>query len=259
MPNMPGNIGRTRKRAAAKRSAAEADSRRESAAKRGYGHKWRTKTRVWVLRRDPVCVIGGCNEAASEVDHIIPRRMGGPDTPENLQGLCGHHHKVKTAAESSFNKQHDVQRYVVCGAHGSGKSTHVMNEARPGDLVFDWDHIAAVMFGRDMYHTTKADTAVMVHMRDALIGWLQLNAETADVYIIISDYETAEATARKISATLVVIDPGQDQCINQIMNDPVRHRVATDQIRKANIWHSERLTNGNKTGVSGPETGVSDV
>ena len=53
-----------------------------------------------ILRGEPIC--RSCSsQAATDVDHIIPRRAGGPDTPENLQPLCHSCHSKKTQKESS--------------------------------------------------------------------------------------------------------------------------------------------------------------
>lgn len=72
---------------------------RSSAQSRGYGHDWR-KVREQVLARD-----GGqcqsCGAAASHVDHVVPKHMGGTDEPGNLQALCSGCHAFKTAAESA--------------------------------------------------------------------------------------------------------------------------------------------------------------
>ena len=76
---------------------ANPDVERESAAKRGYGHRWR-KLRLMVLRSQPVCAVEGCTQAAVDVDHIIPKRDGGLDDLDNLQGLCKSHHSQKTAS-----------------------------------------------------------------------------------------------------------------------------------------------------------------
>lgn len=83
----------------------EYERNRLSAARRGYGARWR-KLRVMVLRRQPLCQdpYGIHEEAgevvpATEVDHIIPRRRGGDDSMENLQGLCKGCHSRKTAVE----------------------------------------------------------------------------------------------------------------------------------------------------------------
>jgi len=34
-----------------------------------------------------------------EWDHIVPLKRGGPDIPQNLQGLCKVHHRAKTERE----------------------------------------------------------------------------------------------------------------------------------------------------------------
>ena len=68
---------------------------RPSAHRRGYGRRWERLRRL-VLARDPICRI--CGQApATEVDHIVPKRRGGPDSMENLQGLCKPCHSRKTA------------------------------------------------------------------------------------------------------------------------------------------------------------------
>lgn len=78
----------------------EHDASRGSSAERGYGHRWR-KLRLMKLRRNPVCESQGCDQPATEVDHIIPKRDGGRDTMANLQSLCKRHHSQKTMREQS--------------------------------------------------------------------------------------------------------------------------------------------------------------
>ena len=57
------------------------------------------RRREYVFSRHPVCVVAGCYHPSQEVDHIKPLFMGGPDTLENLQGLCKTHHAIKTNRE----------------------------------------------------------------------------------------------------------------------------------------------------------------
>lgn len=59
---------------------------------------WR-RLRLAKLRANPWCVIPGCNEVATQLDHIVPVADGGQDTWENTQGLCGRHHGIKTRLE----------------------------------------------------------------------------------------------------------------------------------------------------------------
>tara|TARA_Y100001963_G_scaffold105634_1_gene145884 strand:+ start:159 stop:974 length:816 start_codon:yes stop_codon:yes gene_type:complete len=236
MPKMPGQLGDKNAKRKQKARRADSDAGRESAARRGYGHEWRTRTRIWVLRRDPICSISGCNEASTDVDHIIPKRMGGPDTPENLQGLCGHHHKVKTANESAFRTQSEVFRFVVCGPPASGKSTWIDQHAQAGDLVFDTPCIGKVLFGRDQYHQTESDTVILDHLLESLVGWMQLNAQHNDVYIVEQDRDRAEQTAKALHACLVVMDATQDECISRIDADPYRSVFKREQIKQVNAW-----------------------
>jgi 5-methylcytosine-specific restriction endonuclease McrA len=41
------------------------------------------------------CAWPGCRSAWEQVDHIVPRALGGGDEPENLQGLCQAHNAAK--------------------------------------------------------------------------------------------------------------------------------------------------------------------
>lgn len=72
------------------------DDRRGSSAQRGYGYAWR-KRREEFIKKNPIC--RRCTRPTSDVDHIVPRARGGSDDDSNLQGLCGYHHKQKTARE----------------------------------------------------------------------------------------------------------------------------------------------------------------
>ncbi len=59
-----------------------------------HTNAWR-KLRAAALERDPYCP---CGAKATEADHIIPRKQGGSDTLDNLQGRCKRHHSQKTVA-----------------------------------------------------------------------------------------------------------------------------------------------------------------
>jgi len=81
------------------------DAQRGTAARRGYGARWR-KIRERKLNRDPLCEdpygvhdTGGAVVEATEVDHKVPKRDGGSDRMENLQSLCKSCHSRKTALE----------------------------------------------------------------------------------------------------------------------------------------------------------------
>jgi len=55
------------------------------------------------LREEPLCrecAAKGITEAAEEVDHIVPKTLGGTDERSNLQALSRRCHSAKTMRES---------------------------------------------------------------------------------------------------------------------------------------------------------------
>lgn len=72
--------------------------RRPDSTRRGYDATWELLSRM-VRREEPVCRI--CQAAvATEVDHIIPLRAGGPRLERgNLQALCHQCHTWKTRGD----------------------------------------------------------------------------------------------------------------------------------------------------------------
>lgn len=69
----------------------------------GYGAAWR-RLRLLVLTEEPLCREcrkQGRTTAATEVDHITPKRLGGTDARDNLAALCESHHSQKTAREQN--------------------------------------------------------------------------------------------------------------------------------------------------------------
>lgn len=68
---------------------------RASAAARGYDAKWR-RIRAQYLKAHPRCMWPGCDELATDADHMLPKAQGGTDAWSNLQALCHRHHSIKT-------------------------------------------------------------------------------------------------------------------------------------------------------------------
>jgi 5-methylcytosine-specific restriction enzyme A len=84
----------------------ELDRQRPSAARRGYGSRWR-RARAACLERHPLCVrcqAKGCIEPSTVVDHVIPHR-GDPVLfwdEANWAALCKPCHDAKTAREGRW-------------------------------------------------------------------------------------------------------------------------------------------------------------
>jgi len=66
---------------------------RGTSTQQGYGADWR-RIRAAFLAANPWCVL--CGAAATDVDHVVPRRRGGTDDWSNLRSLCHPCHSRKT-------------------------------------------------------------------------------------------------------------------------------------------------------------------
>ena len=89
------------------------DQARGSGWSRYGGTKW-AETKALVKARDPVCTwgslprygapSGSCPEPTNTAAHVVARRDGGSDEPENCRGLCAQHHAVETSRGESWNR-----------------------------------------------------------------------------------------------------------------------------------------------------------
>lgn len=108
-----------------KQSHLSIESPRPSPSKRGYDSRWR-KRRLIQLRREPLCRLcstHGRPTAATEVDHIVPLKAGGPDTFDNYQSLCHRCHSIKTAREDGgFGRRRTAHRAKEHADHDAGAS-----------------------------------------------------------------------------------------------------------------------------------------
>lgn len=63
----------------------------------------RTVSKI-VKRLQLKCCICGWNEESIDIHHIIPRRMGGTDSHDNLTPLCPNHHRLADRQKISLDK-----------------------------------------------------------------------------------------------------------------------------------------------------------
>jgi len=83
--------------------SAERNAQRGTAHVRGYGAHWQRRRAMW-LAEHPLCVDpDGVHEGsvvlATDVDHIVPKRLDGADDETNFQSLCHACHSRKTLRE----------------------------------------------------------------------------------------------------------------------------------------------------------------
>lgn len=64
--------------------------------------EWRALCAIVHKRSGGRCEARGCTARGKVVDHIIPRRQGGPDHPGNLRHLCRYHdNQVKERSDGT--------------------------------------------------------------------------------------------------------------------------------------------------------------
>lgn len=118
------------------------DTRRRTAAERGYDSEWQRESVIY-RKLNPLCVsclLSGRVRPSQCVDHIVPIHSC-PDLKmevENWAALCFACHCRKTRLEPrpSWTPRHD--RIVVCGLPGTGKTTWTKAWAAEHDAPY-WD------------------------------------------------------------------------------------------------------------------------
>jgi hypothetical protein len=133
---------------------------------------------------------------------------------------------------------------VVVGPPAGGKSTWVLERARPTDVVIDFDRLAVALTGHggDPHDHAPVVTAVTRAARKAAIETALRHTGETDVYLIHSSPGAQRiAQYQQMGADIVTIDPGQDV---------VRERCKTQRPRRMfaviGEWYRER----------GPQTGA---
>ena len=94
-------------------------------------------------------------------------------------------------------------RTVITGSPGSGKTTYMHANAKPGDLLWDFDDFAASLgFGR--YPRPADITRLIMRFRKSLL--MSAAFQHRNSWLIITDSAMAAQLAGKIGAKLVNMD-----------------------------------------------------
>jgi adenylate kinase family enzyme len=108
---------------------------------------------------------------------------------------------------------------VVTGPPAAGKSTWIKAQAKPTDIVIDFDRIAVSIAGpgADTHHHSDAAAAIAHRMRYAAIEESIRHLDKTDVYLIHTQ-PSAKALARyrRLNARVVEIDPGKDVVMQRV-------------------------------------------
>lgn len=130
---------------------------------------------------------------------------------------------------------------IVTGPPAAGKSTWVVEHARPGDIVIDYDRLAQALTvdGSDTHGHPRHLRNVTSRARSAAIREALNHTDTCDVYVIHS-LPSADALARyaEHNARIVTIDPGRDIVLERIRQDYPSTMVAVAERWYTNASHT---------------------
>ncbi len=117
---------------------------------------------------------------------------------------------------------------VIVGPPASGKSTWALANAKPTDIVIDYDRLALALSGlrTDTHDHAPAVNAVTRAARNAAIDTAIKNAATTDVYLIHSNPGPDRLNHyRQQGATIKVIDPGRDIVMSRCAKERPRRML----------------------------------
>ncbi|WP_084963738.1 AAA family ATPase [Thermoactinospora rubra] len=118
--------------------------------------------------------------------------------------------------------------YVITGPPAAGKTTWVRERAKPGDVVIDYDAIAAALTIRAPSHGhARIIRDIAYRARAAAIQEALKHTTDVDVYLI-HTLPPADALAKyeEHNAQIVTVDPGRDVVMQRITEQRTRSMVA---------------------------------
>jgi HK97 family phage prohead protease len=145
-----------------------------------------------------------------------------------------------------------AQVTVIVGPPCAGKSTYVHDHAAPGDVVIDFDTLAAAL-GSPTRHGPPAPIAGVAAAARAAAVKKVLKGIPADAWIVHASPTTSDLTAyASANAEVVVLDPGLGQCLARAESDGRPH--GTDDAIRAWYDSPPHIPDRKKKG-----TGMSEI
>lgn len=153
----------------------------------------------------------GCLGVATTKDHLIPYSHGGSDALENLRPACK---RCNSKRQDRVLSGYGAVIKVVTGPPAAGKTTHILEHAKPEDIVIDLDAITRAL----MPAAPEATHVYPEHVRHVGIGARKAAIDRATriayrctVWIIHSvPHPNQLAEYRALRYQIITIDPGRD-------------------------------------------------
>jgi hypothetical protein len=192
--------------------------------------QWRN-LRAGIFERDGYrCKIAGpkCTTVATQVDHIVPMSAGGaPYDSDNLRASCRACNVARSNQRSEAWRNASTKIMLVVGPPFAGKTKRVAELAAPGDLLVDYDTIAAglgVERGDDSMHD------VVAAARTAMLRKVQQGKSGVGTAWIVSANPDAESMFPWHE--IVVVDPGVAVCVARCAGDEAARGRVVDWYRR---------------------------
>ena len=126
--------------------------------------------------------------------------------------------------------------HVVMGPPCAGKSTYVREHARPGDLVVDFDAIAATLGATGPHAADGLVRQAAFAARRAAIDAALADADSESWVIDSAPNAGQMARYEDAGADLVTVDPGMEECLSRCESDG-RPEGTEERIRE---WYEHR-------------------
>ena len=141
--------------------------------------------------------------------------------PDNTMMICHicHNKQHKRWQYRRKTKREPGKVYIVYGPPMSGKTTYVIDNMKPGDLVIDLDKIYEALSMCSIYSKPKELKANVFNVRDALIEDIKNRRGRWRCAWIIGGYpkkHIREKLRQELNAELVNMDVSKEECMKRI-------------------------------------------
>lgn len=138
------------------------------------------------------------------------------------------HFKCHNIIHRRFGEEAKKQVYIVYGAPFSGKTSWVMENASPNDLIVDMDSIFQMISINDRYVKNERLKSAAFEVRDKLLEIIKYRSgKWQDAYVIggyplLMDRKRLE---QRLNAVSIFIDTPKEKCIERLYEDDARDLV----------------------------------
>ncbi len=119
----------------------------------------------------------------------------------------------------------DGKNLIITGAPGSGKTTWVHENMKPGEMVLDLDAIKCALLGNDEFHgQAEGIVPMLTVVRDAVYKALAERKNSSKCYVITTETDIAVLRQWQVylNAELKVMDTSKEVCMERVKNDKTR-------------------------------------